>query len=80
MSNYIKSKKFIGVVYNELKNQDKSYYIFYKLNGKTKRVHIGKKSEGINESFCHQKRYYWNIKKKLTIKKTINVLLLKEKF
>jgi integrase len=56
MASYIKSKKYIGVVYNELKNQDKSYYIFYKLNGKTKRVHIGKKSEGINEAFCHQKR------------------------
>ncbi len=56
MGKYIKSKKYTGVVYNLLKNNDKSYYIFYKVNGKTFRVHIGKQSEGITEAFCHQKR------------------------
>ena len=56
MSEFIKSKKYIGVMYKLLKNKDKSYYISYKINGKFKRVHIGKQSEGINEAFCHQKR------------------------
>ena len=56
MAEYIKSKKFIGVIYNELQNGDRSYYIFYKINGKTFRTHIGKKSEGITEAYCHQKR------------------------
>lgn len=56
MSKFIKSKKFIGVVYSVLKNNDKSYYIVYKKDGKPQRVHIGKQSEGINELFCHQKR------------------------
>ncbi|XPV67762.1 MAG: tyrosine-type recombinase/integrase [Halarcobacter sp.] len=56
MSKFIKSKKYVGVSYCLLKNKDKSYYISYKLNGKYKRLHIGKQSEGVNESFCHQKR------------------------
>ncbi|CAA6817191.1 MAG: site-specific recombinase, phage integrase family [uncultured Sulfurovum sp.] len=56
MAEYIKSKKYTGVIYNLLKNKDRSYYIFYKVNGKTYRVHIGKKSEGITEAYCHQKR------------------------
>jgi integrase len=43
-------------MYNTLKNNDRSYYIFYKLNGKTIKVHIGKRSEGVTEAFCHQKR------------------------
>ena len=50
------SKKFIGVVYKELVNGDRSYYVTYKIANKFKRVHIGKKSEGVNEIFCHQKR------------------------
>ena len=56
MSEFIKSKKFTGVSHKLLKNKDKSYYISYKMNEKFKRVHIGKKSEGITEAFCHQKR------------------------
>jgi len=56
MSEFIKSKRYIGVVYKKLKNGDKSYYITYKFNHRFKRVHIGKKSEGITEAFCHQKR------------------------
>lgn len=56
MGEFIKSKKFIGVSYKLLKNDDRSYYITYKLNNKFKRVNIGKKSEGITEAFCHQKR------------------------
>jgi len=56
MSKFIKSKKFTGVIYSVLSNNDKSYYISYKLNGKSNRIHIGKQSEGINEAYCHQKR------------------------
>jgi len=56
MAKYIKSKRFIGVVYSLLQNKDRSYYIFYKVKGKTYRVHIGKKSEGVTEAYCHQKR------------------------
>jgi len=53
---FIKSKKFTGVVYHLLQNKDKSYYIIYKLQGKVHKVHIGKRSEGITEAFCHQMR------------------------
>ena len=56
MAQFIKSKKYIGVIYCLLKNKDKSYYITYKINSKFKRLHIGKQSEGINETFCNQKR------------------------
>ncbi|MCK5677777.1 MAG: tyrosine-type recombinase/integrase, partial [Flavobacteriaceae bacterium] len=56
MTEFIKSKKFIGVSHKLLKNKDKSYYISYKINGKFKRLHIGKQSEGVNEAYCHQKR------------------------
>jgi site-specific recombinase XerD len=52
----VKSKKFIGVYYFILSNGDKSYYIVYKLRGKTYKTFIGKESEGINEQFCHQQR------------------------
>ena len=56
MARFVTSKKFTGVKYEELDNKDRSYYITYKINGKTKTAHIGKKSEGITEEFCHQKR------------------------
>lgn len=56
MTEFIKSKKFTGVSHKLLKNKDKSYYISYKMNGKFKRLHIGKQSEGVNEAYCHQKR------------------------
>lgn len=56
MAQFTSSKKFTGVIFSTLKNGDKSYYITYKFNGKVTRVHIGKKSEGITEAFCHQKR------------------------
>jgi len=56
MGQFIKSKKYTGVSYSLLKNNDRSYYISYKINGKFTRIHIGKQSEGVNEAFCHQKR------------------------
>ncbi|MDR2099718.1 MAG: site-specific integrase [Campylobacteraceae bacterium] len=51
-----KSKRFTGVYHSVLSNGDKSFYVVYKINGKTNKVFIGKESEGINEPFCHQKR------------------------
>lgn len=56
MSKFIKSKKYTGVSHKLLKNKDRSYYISYKMNDKFKRLHIGKKSEGVTEAYCHQKR------------------------
>jgi integrase len=55
--NLIKSKKFVGVYHNKLKDGDISYYIQYRdPNGKPHKTKIGKKSEYINESYCHQIR------------------------
>lgn len=56
MARFISSGKYTGVKYEVLDNGDRSYYIVYKIAGKSKTVHIGKKSEGINEDYCHQKR------------------------
>lgn len=56
MPRFTSSKKFTGVKYEILENDDRSYYIVYKIAGKSKTTHIGKHSEGIREEFCHQKR------------------------
>jgi len=57
MMGYIKSKKFEGVYQNPLKSGDISYYITYKDNeNKTVTKKIGKKSEGVTESYCSQIR------------------------
>lgn len=53
---WISSKKYTGVRYKELEDGDRSYQIRYKVNGKLEEIIIGKRSEGINEAFCHQKR------------------------
>jgi len=53
---WITSKKYTGVRYKILDGNDKSYQIRYKINGRLKEEVIGKKSEGINEAYCHQKR------------------------
>ncbi len=53
---WITSKKFTGVRYKLLENNDRSYQIRYKINGRLKEEVIGKKSEGITEQYCHQKR------------------------
>ena len=53
----IKSKRFTGVYLNKLANGDISYSITYKdAAGKMQRVTIGKKSEGVNETYAHIKR------------------------
>jgi len=53
---WINSKKYTGVRYKLLEGKDRSYQIRYKINGRLKEEVIGKKSEGITEQYCHQKR------------------------
>ena len=56
-SRYIKSNKYVGVYYSTLQNEDRVYYITYKDNNQKKKwIKIGLKTEGVNESYCHQKR------------------------
>lgn len=53
----IKSKKYDGVYLNHLHNGDVSYSIVFKdINNKTQRLTIGKKSQGITEPYCNNKR------------------------
>ncbi len=53
----IKSKKYDGVYLNHLQNGDVSYSIIYKdINNTTQRLTIGKKSQGITEQYCNNKR------------------------
>jgi len=52
----IKSKKYAGVYLNHLADGDISYSIIYKDGKKTKRFTVGKKSAGITETFCYNKR------------------------
>ncbi len=56
MSKEHKSKKYQGVYWRELSNGDRSYFLHIRLDGKLKRVPIGKKSEGITEAFCNQEK------------------------
>lgn len=50
------SKKYKGVYYRQLKNGDRSYYVILRIEGRQKRISIGKKSEGITEAFCYQQK------------------------
>jgi integrase len=56
VNKWITSKKFTGVRYKLLEDNDRSYQIRYKINSRLKEEVIGKKSEGITEQYCHQKR------------------------
>jgi integrase len=56
MAKDIPSKKYKGVYYRELKNGDRSYFVIMRIDGKQKRISIGKKSEGITEAFCYQQK------------------------
>lgn len=56
MSKEIKSKKYQGVYYRDLDNGDRSYFLRIRLGGGTKRIPIGKRSEGITEAFCNQEK------------------------
>lgn len=50
------SKKYKGVYYRDLKSGDRSYFLIIRVDGKQKRIHIGKRSEGITEAFCYQQK------------------------
>lgn len=53
----LKSKKYDGVYYNDLKNGDKAYSITYKDNENKKVwLKVGLHSAGVREAFCKQKR------------------------
>lgn len=56
MSVETKSKKYAGVYYREIGGNDRSYFLRLRMNGKVKRIPIGKKSEGITEAFCNQEK------------------------
>lgn len=54
MAKDIPSKKYKGVYYRELKGGDRSYFLIMRIDGKQKRISIGKKSEGVTEAYCFQ--------------------------
>ena len=57
MSKEIKSKRYSGVYYREVDGgKDRSYFLRFRLNGKIVRETIGRKSEGITEAYCNQKK------------------------
>ena len=56
MAKETKSKRFQGVYFRELENGDRSYFLRIRLDGKVKRIPIGKKSQGITEQFCNQEK------------------------
>lgn len=58
MAKDIPSKKYKGVYYRQLKNNDRSYFIILRIQGKQKRVSIGKKSEGITEAYAFQQKVH----------------------
>ena len=52
----VKSKRYSGVYWRELEGKDKSFFLRLRIDGKVKRIPIGKKSEGITEAFCNQEK------------------------
>lgn len=56
MANEVKSKRYSGVYYRELDGGDRSYFIRIRVDGRLKRIAIGRKSEGITEAFANQER------------------------
>ncbi|WZL14758.1 integrase family site specific recombinase [Vibrio phage vB_VpaM_XM1] len=58
MAKDIPSKKYKGVYYRELQGGDRSYFLILRIDGKQKRIKIGKKSEGITEAFCYQQKVH----------------------
>lgn len=51
-----KSKKYEGVYFRDLEGGDRSYFLRIRIDGQTKRIPIGKKSEGITEAFCNKEK------------------------
>lgn len=56
-NNEIKSRRYPGVYYREVADgKDRSYFLRIRLDGKMKRIPIGRRSEGITEQFCNQEK------------------------
>lgn len=55
-TNEFKSKRYQGVYWRELSNGDKSYFLRIRLDGKVKRIHLGKKSEGFSEAYANKEK------------------------
>src|SRR5574344_791190 len=57
MSKRIKSKKYVGVYYRDLANNDRVFEFTYKdINGIKKWVNVGLASHNINEAYANRKR------------------------
>lgn len=56
MSVDVRSNRYEGVYHRELKNGDRSYFLRMRIDGKVKRIPVGKKSEGITEAFCYREK------------------------
>lgn len=56
MANEVKSKRYSGVYYRELDGGDRSYFIRIRVDGRLKRISIGRKSQGVTEAFANQER------------------------
>jgi len=56
--NDIKSKKYAGVYYRVLQDGSKTFYIKFRdpITGQQQRLKIGNSKEGMNETFCNNKR------------------------
>lgn len=56
LSKEFKSHRYAGVYWRELNGKDRSYFLRVRIDGKMRRIPIGKKSEGITEAFCNQEK------------------------
>lgn len=56
MANEVKSKRYSGVYYRELDGGDRSYFLRIRIDGKLQRIPVGRKSQGVTETFCNQER------------------------
>lgn len=79
MAKDIKSKKYTGVYYRVLEDKSKTYYILYKdpITNKKVRLKIGSSKEGINETYCNNKRL--ETLSKLRLGEDTNLPILKKK-
>ncbi len=79
LSRDIKSKKYTGVYFRICEDKSKTFYIVYKnpITKKATRLKIGTSKEGINETYCHNKRS--EILSKLRLGEDTNIPILKAK-
>lgn len=56
MAKDVPSRKYKGVYYRELDDGDRSYYLLMRIDGRQRRVSMGRRSEGVTEAFCFQQK------------------------